>query len=190
MSSACVSAAVRLYMTLQFGLEEDQMFFFGDVAFWCIAEGACGFFIVCVPCLPKIIKETICGKRLRKALGFKRTSSKGTVDATGTHGADKSTNGWASASRSAVKVTTGKRMTGWGTTTNAYYEMNEDEVALKDVRRERRDSVYRSASFKRGSRADETAPSAEERAGIHVTTSTSVVILSKTPEEPSSVTKI
>lgn len=163
------------------------MYYFGDLAFWCIAEGACGFFILCVPCLPRIIKETAFGKRIQRALGLKRTghNSKGTMDATASHGADKSMNGWAASSnRSAVKVPTltGKRMTGWGTTTNAYYEMNEDEVELKDVRR---DSLYRSASFTRDGRAARTGSPSEERtcAGIQVTTSTSVVILSQLPEE-------
>jgi hypothetical protein len=34
------------------------MYFIGPLLFWACAEMTCGFFILCVPCLPKVIKES------------------------------------------------------------------------------------------------------------------------------------
>lgn len=152
------------------------MFYFGDLAFWCIAEGASGFFIVCVPCLPKIIKETLCGKRARKIFGFK--SSKGGTGALGSQGLnDKSLGAWGSSSRSAVR-STNKRGPGWGTTTNAYYEMGDDEIALHNI--QEGDVPHRSDSAKsKRVSGGKTNSSESERGGIHVTTNTTVVVVTE-----------
>lgn len=46
------------------------MFALGPLVFWATAEMACGFFIVCVPCIPKILQQTGALGTIRKALGM------------------------------------------------------------------------------------------------------------------------
>lgn len=46
------------------------MFALGPLVFWATAEMTCGFFIICVPCMPKILKQTGVLRRMKKALGL------------------------------------------------------------------------------------------------------------------------
>ncbi|KAI1384386.1 uncharacterized protein F4822DRAFT_432933 [Hypoxylon trugodes] len=70
---ACVSAAVRLSVTVTFGYNPDQMYALGPLVFWVDAESTCAFFIVCMPCLPKILREQGIIHRIKKVLGMKLT---------------------------------------------------------------------------------------------------------------------
>lgn len=46
------------------------MFALGPLVFWATAEMACGFFIICVPCMPKILQQTGVLRRIKRALGM------------------------------------------------------------------------------------------------------------------------
>lgn len=78
MDSACVAAVVRLKTTVDFAETEDQMYYIGPLLFWACAEMTCGFFIICVPCLPKLISDSACATRIKKALGFSAGAAKPT----------------------------------------------------------------------------------------------------------------
>lgn len=68
-SRACVAAVVRLKTTVDFANTEDQMYYIGPLLFWACAEMTCGFFILCVPCIPKLISDSDCSRRVKRALG-------------------------------------------------------------------------------------------------------------------------
>ncbi|KAI9373557.1 hypothetical protein BJX61DRAFT_502193 [Aspergillus egyptiacus] len=55
---ACISAAFRCAVTVAHGRSADSVYTLGPLAFWAMAEMTCGFFIICLPCIPKIVKET------------------------------------------------------------------------------------------------------------------------------------
>lgn len=46
------------------------MYFIGPLLFWACAEMTCGFFILSVPCLPKLLAESITSPRLKRFLGL------------------------------------------------------------------------------------------------------------------------
>lgn len=52
----------------------DAIYNIGPVAFWAYAEMTCGFIVVCVPCVPKILMESGVWRKLKKSLGFSVTS--------------------------------------------------------------------------------------------------------------------
>ncbi|PGH18372.1 hypothetical protein AJ79_00438 [Helicocarpus griseus UAMH5409] len=74
---ACVSAAMRLSVTVKFGYSPDQMYALGPLVFWVDAESTCAFFIMCVPCLPKILKEKGIIDNFKRCFGM-RVTQKGT----------------------------------------------------------------------------------------------------------------
>lgn len=74
-NSACVSAGFRLGVTVTYGYDDDQMYTLGPVVFWVIAETTCGFFIVCMPCLPKILKEKGIIRRVKGWFGMRVTTA-------------------------------------------------------------------------------------------------------------------
>lgn len=51
------------------------MYFIAPLLFWACAEMTCGFFILCVPCLPSILKESGLSGRIKKMLGISASSS-------------------------------------------------------------------------------------------------------------------
>ncbi|KAH8423611.1 uncharacterized protein LDX57_001371 [Aspergillus melleus] len=76
---ACVSAAFRLAVTIQHSEALDSIYHLAPLVFWATAEMSCGFFIVCLPCIPKILKETGVSRNIKRAFGMKTsgTNSKG-----------------------------------------------------------------------------------------------------------------
>ncbi|KAK8162013.1 hypothetical protein IWX90DRAFT_515640 [Phyllosticta citrichinensis] len=62
---ACISACLRLVHTVIFSRTQDTMYYIGPLLFWACAEMTCGFLILSVPCLPKIIKH----QREKKSTG-------------------------------------------------------------------------------------------------------------------------
>jgi hypothetical protein len=72
--SACVSAAVRLSVTVTFGYDQDQMYALAPLVFWVDAESTCAFFICCIPCLPKILRERGVIRKIKQVLGMKVTT--------------------------------------------------------------------------------------------------------------------
>lgn len=70
---------MRLVETIEFGRSEDKMYTISPVILWATAEMTCGFFVVCVPCLPKVFSESSVGRAVRQIIGF------GTCKRTGEH---------------------------------------------------------------------------------------------------------
>ncbi|KAK7543209.1 hypothetical protein IWX49DRAFT_600651 [Phyllosticta citricarpa] len=54
---ACIAACFRLVHTVTFSRTLDTMYYIGPLLFWACAEMTCGFLILSVPCLPKIIRH-------------------------------------------------------------------------------------------------------------------------------------
>ena len=73
---ASISASLRLSTTVTFAEEVDTMYFIGPLLFWACAEMTCGFFILCVPCLPAIIKDSGLSRKVKSALGLSNSSAK------------------------------------------------------------------------------------------------------------------
>lgn len=67
---ACISAALRLQTTVVHGKSKDAVWTLPPLAFWALAEMTCGFFIVSLPCIPKILKETGAGSKIKRSLGI------------------------------------------------------------------------------------------------------------------------
>lgn len=68
--SGCISAIVRLSTTVTFAGTEDQMYYIGPLLFWAWAEMTCGFFILTVPCLPRLLSESRLSRSLKNMLGL------------------------------------------------------------------------------------------------------------------------
>ncbi|KAF5018330.1 hypothetical protein F66182_9691 [Fusarium sp. NRRL 66182] len=67
---ACIAACFRLSHTIMFSQEIDRMYYIGPLLFWAWAEMTTGFFILGVPCLPKLIMESRLSTRIKAALGL------------------------------------------------------------------------------------------------------------------------
>lgn len=72
--SACVSAAFRLAVTVQYAEAADAIYQIGPVCFWAYAEMTCGFIVICVPCVPKILMESGVWRKMKKGLGMSVTT--------------------------------------------------------------------------------------------------------------------
>ncbi|KAJ5815536.1 hypothetical protein N7474_007313 [Penicillium riverlandense] len=72
---ACISAAFRLSTTIIHGRVADATRTLGPLAFWATAGITCGFFILCVPCVPRILKDTGVLRKMKRAVGMKTTNS-------------------------------------------------------------------------------------------------------------------
>lgn len=51
------------------------MYLIGPLLFWAWAEMTAGFFILCVPCVPKLLAESRLSNRVKVALGLGRSSN-------------------------------------------------------------------------------------------------------------------
>ncbi|KAH8689592.1 hypothetical protein BGW36DRAFT_412363 [Talaromyces proteolyticus] len=72
--TACVSAAFRLETTVAHAHTSDAIYSLAPLVFWATAEITCGFFIVCLPCIPKTLKETGMMDKIKRAFGYKASS--------------------------------------------------------------------------------------------------------------------
>lgn len=63
-----------MYATVAFGQSADATYNMGPLGFWAAGEMTCGFFITCVPTIPKILKETGVIHRVKRRLGMKVTT--------------------------------------------------------------------------------------------------------------------
>lgn len=77
---------------------------------------ACGFFIACIPCIPKILQDTGVFHQVKKAFGLTKTKSNKPGDYYGT--------GPSAHSRVAT------------TTSNAYYKLDEDGIPMDNIKTE------------------------------------------------------
>ncbi|PVH72916.1 hypothetical protein DL98DRAFT_552929 [Cadophora sp. DSE1049] len=86
---ASVSASLRLSPTITFAKEPDQMYFIGPLLFCACAEMTCCFFILCVPCILAVMKQTRIAFKLKRLLGIDRKGDEKASDpnyARSTHG--------------------------------------------------------------------------------------------------------
>ena len=63
-------------MTVKHGNSPDSIYTLGPIVFWASAEMTCGFFILCVPCIPKIIQEAGIIPAIKKGTGMLHSSGK------------------------------------------------------------------------------------------------------------------
>ena len=113
---ACVSAAFRLAVTIRYAGATDVIYNVGPVCFWAYAEMTCGFIVVCVPCVPKILLETGIWRKMKMRLGLSVT--------TGTPSNTRNLTG-SSAIRS-------RNMLSGNKSGNKSYLQVDDETELKD----------------------------------------------------------
>jgi len=113
---ACISAAFRLAVTVNYGYDPDQMYTLGPVVFWVMAETTCGFFISCMPIIPKILDETGAIRKIKASLGLTKdqygSGNGGLGNTTGGHSKKYGT-GVASLSRTTATV-------------DAYHKLDEE----------------------------------------------------------------
>lgn len=83
---ASVSASVRLSTTITFAKETDQMYYIGPLLFWACAEMTCGFFILCVPCFPSIIKHFGLQSKVKEFFGISTKASDPSTSSSATYG--------------------------------------------------------------------------------------------------------
>ncbi|KAL3496536.1 hypothetical protein BJX62DRAFT_193462 [Aspergillus germanicus] len=72
---ASVAACFRLAHTVGFANTTDTMYLIGPLLFWACGEMTCGFFILSVPCLSKLIIGSGLPRRVKSSLGFAPKSS-------------------------------------------------------------------------------------------------------------------
>lgn len=71
---ACVAAGFRLAVTVEYAEALDTIYNVGPVCFWAFAEMTCGFIVICIPCVPKILMESGAWRKLKKGLGMSVTT--------------------------------------------------------------------------------------------------------------------
>ncbi|KAF7538493.1 hypothetical protein G7054_g2885 [Neopestalotiopsis clavispora] len=113
---ACVGATVRLSTTITFAHESDTMYYIGPLLFWACAEMTIGFFILCVPCLPKVLHESGISRAIRSTLTRSKKSSVHVSNDGPSH---------------EISVYPRKRKTSV-TISETYLRMEEEEIGLKD----------------------------------------------------------
>lgn len=98
------------------------MYFIGPLLFWAWAEMSAGFFIFCVPCLPKLIAESKLPSRIKSALGISRDSK---AQQSGRTGGGLVTIGGTGGS-------TGNQLSKSGLKEDRYYKIHDDGVIMTD----------------------------------------------------------
>ena len=135
LSSACVAAAFRLAVTIAYGRSPDASYNLGPLAFWATTEMTCGFFIICVPCIPKIIKKTgVLGKG--KGLGM----------STGNTRPSQQQDRYGGSTLNNSRFTDTNH-----TASSSYHKLDEDGVPLFDIKGSKTESTER---LHRGTPAD------------------------------------
>lgn len=99
-----------------------------------MAETTCGFFVVCMPCLPKIFRETGVTRKIKKAFGM-------SVTPTGQKDSNYPSYGYP------AKYGTGVSGLSRSTATaDAYHKLNEDgSVAMGDMKTESTEQLRQDA---------------------------------------------
>ncbi|KAL0940389.1 60s ribosomal protein l36 [Colletotrichum truncatum] len=115
---ACISAAFRLVVTIQYAAAQDAIYYIGPVCFWAYAEMTCGFIVVCVPCIPKILLESGVWRQIQKTFG---------LSVTGKSGATGGTGGTSGSSRNRAG-SSAKRSKNIRSVNNSYLEIDDTEL--------------------------------------------------------------
>ncbi|CAJ2512966.1 Uu.00g010850.m01.CDS01 [Anthostomella pinea] len=76
---AVICSIFRLTATINFGNTDDTFYAIGPVVLWATGEMTCGFFVVCMPSLPRALKETTWIGKLKRALGLSSSGTTGHV---------------------------------------------------------------------------------------------------------------
>ncbi|RYP79655.1 hypothetical protein DL770_006575 [Monosporascus sp. CRB-9-2] len=124
---ACVSATFRLATTVAHGRNNDGTYTIGPLLFWATAEMACGFFIICIPCVPKILKDTGVIRNIKRAFGMKTNTN-----------SSKQLEHYGTGSLSHGKMAT--------TASSAYYKLDEDGLPLKNLKSESTENLHNNNS--------------------------------------------
>lgn len=103
--------------TVAYGEAADAVYALGPLVFWATAEMTCGFFVCCMPCIPKILRDTGVLRNVKRAFGM-QTTKKGTNSKLDQY---------------STSMSHGKSVTN---TTNAYYKLDEDGIPMGDVKSE------------------------------------------------------
>ncbi|KAJ0121783.1 hypothetical protein J7T55_008950 [Diaporthe amygdali] len=122
---ACVSAAFRLATTVAYGEAADAIYALGPLVFWATAEMTCGFFVCCMPCIPKILRDTGVLKNIKRAFGMNTTTTKGPSN-------NKS-------AQFSSNISHGKSVTA---TSKAYYKLDEDGIPMDPVESESTEQLH------------------------------------------------
>ncbi|KAK0716294.1 hypothetical protein B0H67DRAFT_582799 [Lasiosphaeris hirsuta] len=75
---ACISAILRLQVTVTYANAADSTYTLGPVVFWAFAEMTCGFVISCMPSAPRLLRETRVLHKIKARLGMRATTFKNT----------------------------------------------------------------------------------------------------------------
>lgn len=129
------------------------MYFLGPLLFWACAEMTCGFFILSMPCLPKIIAESGLPRKLKDALGisFKSNSASHT----------NSKYGQRSGSRQRSKT---------GITSDSYYNIEENSTPMSNLNRSESQERLRDSRYVR-----------DAKKSVHVTRTTQITVENISP---------
>ncbi|KAK7714070.1 hypothetical protein SLS64_004167 [Diaporthe eres] len=123
---ACISAAFRLATTVAYGEAADAIYALGPLVFWATAEMTCGFFVCCMPCIPKILRDTGVLRNMKRAFGMKTTTTKNTSNAK---------SGQFSSNVSHAKSVTA--------TSKSYYKLDEDGIPMEPVESESTEQLHK-----------------------------------------------
>lgn len=82
---ACVAACIRLAHTVTFSKEPDRMYFIGPLLFWAWGEMTAGYFILSVPCLPKLAAGLNLPSRVRSFFGLSYPTGAANGNSAGGH---------------------------------------------------------------------------------------------------------
>lgn len=94
------------------------MFALGPLIIWVAVEGTCAFFIISMPCLPKILKDHGVSRKIKLALGMKVSTTDNT------YGSQQKTTKYGLGSK-------------YGTATDRYQQLDEESgVPLEQLKSE------------------------------------------------------
>ncbi|KAK7211926.1 hypothetical protein V2G26_019104 [Clonostachys chloroleuca] len=93
---ASVAACFRLWYTVKYFKDPDRMYFISPLLFWACAEMTCGFFILSMPYLPRIIAGSRLPRKVKVVLGLSvqptnRSNHDNFEPCRGSHGKSSST---------------------------------------------------------------------------------------------------
>ncbi|KAH0436387.1 hypothetical protein CcaCcLH18_04407 [Colletotrichum camelliae] len=152
---ASIAACFRLDHTIAFAKAADTMYFIGPLLFWACAEMTCGFFILSVPCLPKIIRESGLPRKVKSALG---------ISVKTTNPSDQKSSGYATGS-------TPNQRSKSGLHADSYYKMRDDGVSMTNFdRSESQEQLHGGPSGQDSTR--------DGKLGVQVTRTTQITVTS------------
>lgn len=123
--SAVACSIMRLVATIQFGKSEDKMYTIGPVILWATGEMVCGFFVVCVPTLPKVLTESPLAGTLKRIISPRTNNANPNPKRTGQNSLRPE-----GSERRLVK---GPRELSHAKVAGAYCQLDEESVSLHNL---------------------------------------------------------